>query len=201
MWKPELKAYLKVPEGDSPITWEQASQPVLETLGGLLDSGDICSQLVTLWAQESSQTEGKPDIRNDHVQFIKSLGMSWSSLSHGWALSGVPAKTFEDRHLDTILESIEPLLTDPDRFKQRAGAEVLVGLLRGTTPCLFCSVCTKNCCLGSKHWPKQKWDKLWTWTMERIDQIFVQIKPDTLSFWKSVFSVSAFAFPRTGSFR
>ena len=38
---------------------------------------------------------------------------------------------FEDRHLDTILNSIDPLLTDPDRFKQRAGAEVLVGLLRG----------------------------------------------------------------------
>ena len=26
--------------------------------------------------------------------------------------------------------------------------------------------------------------------MDRIDQIFVQIKPDTLNFWKSVFSVS-----------
>ncbi|KAF9648519.1 ARM repeat-containing protein [Thelephora ganbajun] len=154
LWQPQLKAYLKVPEGDSPITWEHASKAVLEILGSLLDSGEIYSQLVTLWAQESSQSEGKPDLRNDHVQFIKSL-----------------AKTFEDRHLDTILNSIDSLLTDPDRFKQRAGAEVLVGLLR-----------------GSKHWPKQKWDKLWTWTLDRIDQIFLQIKPDTLSFWKSVFS-------------
>lgn len=74
LWQTELKAYLKVPEGDSPITWEQASKTVLETLGDLLDSGEICSQLVTLWAQESSQSEGKPDLRNDHVQFIKSLG-------------------------------------------------------------------------------------------------------------------------------
>lgn len=76
LWQPELKAYLKVPEGDSPITWEQPSQAVLEALGSLLDSGEICSQLVTLWAQESSQSEGKPDLRNDHVQFIKSLGAS-----------------------------------------------------------------------------------------------------------------------------
>jgi proteasome activator subunit 4 len=74
LWKPQLKAYLKVPEGNSPITWEQASRTILETLGGLLDSGEICSQLVTLWAQESSQSEGKPEIRNDHVQFTKSLG-------------------------------------------------------------------------------------------------------------------------------
>lgn len=75
LWQPQLKAYLKVPEGDSPITWEQTSQVVLETLGALLDNGEICSQLVTLWAQESSQSEGKPDLRNDHVQFIKSLGV------------------------------------------------------------------------------------------------------------------------------
>lgn len=85
LWQPELKAYLKVPEGDSPITWEQASQTVLETLGGLLDSGEICSQLVTLWAQESSQNEGKPDLRNDHVQFIKSLGASsYHSFGKKW---------------------------------------------------------------------------------------------------------------------
>ena len=53
-------------------------------------------------------------------------------------MSYVPAKTFEDRHLDTILDSIGPLLTDSDRFRQRAGAEVLVGLLRGRL--LLCAV-------------------------------------------------------------
>ena len=105
------------------------------------------------------------------------------------------AKTFEDRHLDTILESINPLLTDPDRFKQRAGAEVLVGLLRGIALGVCRFIRTENHHLGSKHWPKQKWDKLWSWVMDRIDQIFVQIKPDTLNFWKSVFSVSVSALP------
>lgn len=82
LWQPQLKAYEKVPEGDSPIIWEQASQAVLEILGGLLDNGEIYTQLVTLWAQESSQSEGKPDLRNDHVQFIKSLGV-WSLQSSG----------------------------------------------------------------------------------------------------------------------
>ena len=197
LWKPQLKGYLKVPEGDSPITWEQASQAVLETLGTLLDSGEIYSQLVTLWAQESSQTEGKPDIRNDHVQFTKSLGNSSCRCCRTRStLSYIPAKAFEDRHLDTVLESINPLLIDPDRFKQRAGAEVLVGLLRGKGSDTFRLADAENCHLGSKHWPKQKWDRLWTWTMDRIDQIFVQIKPDTLSFWKSVFSVSIFVRPQ-----
>ena len=41
------------------------------------------------------------------------------------------AKTYEDRHLDVILLGIEPLVTDSDRYKQRAGAETLAGLLRG----------------------------------------------------------------------
>lgn len=111
------------------------------------------------------------------------------------ALSHVPAKTFEDRHLDTILNSISSLVTDQDRFKQRAGAEVLVGLLRGMALVMRALACIETHNLGSKHWPKQKWDKLWTWTLDRIAQIFVQIKPDTLSFWKSVFSVSVLVLP------
>lgn len=31
-----------------------------------------------------------------------------------------------------MLSAIEPLLTDSDRYKQRAGAEILCGILRGT---------------------------------------------------------------------
>lgn len=42
---------------------------------------------------------------------------------------------FEDKQLDEILAVIEPLLMDPDRFKQRAGAELLAGLLRGKLVC------------------------------------------------------------------
>ena len=65
---------------------------------------------------------------------------------------------------------------------------------------MLCFAHTESHCLGSKHWPKQKWDKLWTWTLERIDQIFVQVKPDTLSFWKSVFSVSVGVTPASKPF-
>ena len=41
------------------------------------------------------------------------------------------AKTFEEAQLPEILAIIEPLLTDSDRYKQRAGAEIFSGLLRG----------------------------------------------------------------------
>lgn len=38
---------------------------------------------------------------------------------------------FEHEVLDDILAVSDPLLLDPDKFKQRAGAEFLAGLLRG----------------------------------------------------------------------
>lgn len=47
---------------------------------------------------------------------------------------------------------------------------------------------------GCKHWPKQLSDNLWVWTISRLDRVFSQIKPDTLGFWESVFSVSAASY-------
>ena len=38
---------------------------------------------------------------------------------------------YEDRHLDHALAVLEPLWQDGDRFKQRAAAEILQGILRG----------------------------------------------------------------------
>jgi proteasome activator subunit 4 len=38
---------------------------------------------------------------------------------------------FENDGLDSVLAATDPLLSDADRFKQRAGAEILAGLLRG----------------------------------------------------------------------
>jgi proteasome activator subunit 4 len=103
----------------------------------------------------------------------------------------IKAKTFEDDYLDTILSGIEPLITDSDRFKQRACAEVLLGLLRGKVV-VSSTIRSLRVLLGSKHWPKQKWEKLWSWTLQRMDTIFAQIKPDTIQFWESVFMVSVF---------
>ena len=41
------------------------------------------------------------------------------------------AKMFGDDGLDEIFIVIEPLLVDSDKYKQRAGAEILSGILRG----------------------------------------------------------------------
>lgn len=38
---------------------------------------------------------------------------------------------FEHEFLQELLNVIDPLLTDADRFKQRGAADILAGLLRG----------------------------------------------------------------------
>lgn len=38
---------------------------------------------------------------------------------------------FEHEKLQAILDTIDPLLADSDRYKQRSGAELLAGLSRG----------------------------------------------------------------------
>ena len=43
------------------------------------------------------------------------------------------AKMSQGVGFENILNSVEPLLWDADRFKQRAGAEMLAGITRGMT--------------------------------------------------------------------
>ena len=97
----------------------------------------------------------------------------------------------EHKQLDDILTVIEPLLTDSDRFKQRAGTELLAGLLRGMGALFITTLVDRNL-PGSKHWPRNAHDRLWQWTISRLGTIYNQIKPDTLSFWEGLFNVSAF---------
>ncbi|KAF7789210.1 hypothetical protein EIP86_000151 [Pleurotus ostreatoroseus] len=151
-WAPTIKAYRKVEAGASALTWEEASQPLLEAMRGVISQDDFFKQLAALFAQESAKNPSVLKIRAEHVVFVKSI-----------------AKTFESERLQAMLSAIEPLLTDPDRYKQRAGAEMLCGILR-----------------GSKHWPRQHYEALWTWTMSQIEVIYSQLKPDTLPFWEEV---------------
>ncbi|KAH8100456.1 ARM repeat-containing protein [Cristinia sonorae] len=152
-WGPSIKTYRAV-ASQSPFQWEAESQPALEAIRTTISSGEFYSTLATLLGQESTRNPTVLELRGEHVMFMKSL-----------------AKMFEYERLDELLAVLEPLLTDPDRFRQRAGAELLAGLLR-----------------GSKHWTTQKYDHLWSWMMSRINRIFAQIKPDTLSFWENMFN-------------
>lgn len=47
--------------------------------------------------------------------------------------------------------------------------------------------------IGSKHWPKQTREELWSWLTPRFNVIFTQAKPDTVSYWTSFLEVYFFA--------
>lgn len=47
---------------------------------------------------------------------------------------------FQNEFLELMLPTMESLLKDADRFKQRAGTEMLIGLLRGTLQALRPSI-------------------------------------------------------------
>ncbi|KAF9270517.1 hypothetical protein L218DRAFT_889040 [Marasmius fiardii PR-910] len=152
-WKSSLKGY-KVPTEESLIQWEPDSLSSLQKMKAVFGNGDFFDKLAVLWSQESTKANATMELRSDNVLFIKGL-----------------AKMSGGEILDHLMKVIEPLISDSDKYKQRAGGEFWTGLLR-----------------GSKHWPPPESQRLWQWTSTRLPTIFANIKPETLVFWETVFS-------------
>ncbi|KAH7915111.1 armadillo-type protein [Hygrophoropsis aurantiaca] len=153
-WTPSIKCYSPVTQESPPIVWEQDSQPSLKAISDMM-TGEYYSQLALLWSQESNKSSTTANIRGENASYIKSL-----------------AKTFDGDRLQGLIDTIEPLLFDSDKFKQAAAAEMVAGLLR-----------------GSKHWDKSSRNTLWSWLTPHLDRIFAQAKPDTILYWCSVVKV------------
>lgn len=180
VWGESVKAYQRPEEFGSPIVWEKASEAALHSVEEIISQVSYFADLATLWAQESNNRLGSTadlELRTENVLYIKAIGedngLIFETLPLNSAQYSMIAKTFEDRHLQDILTAVEPLWSDSDRYKQRAAAEFIAGLLR-----------------GSKHWPTSASDRLWAWFTERLPSIFNQMKPDTVGFWETLFSVS-----------
>ncbi|KAL7285729.1 hypothetical protein ACG7TL_000834 [Trametes sanguinea] len=154
LWTPTVKGYRAVPPGSSAFSWEESSRPILHAMSEVMGQDNFFTVLALLWGQESMKNSTTPELRAENVTFMKSI-----------------AKMFEHERLQAVLDTIDPLLVDGDRYKQRSGAELLAGLSR-----------------GAKHWPKQHADYLWTWLASRFDRIYAQMKPDTISFWENLIS-------------
>ncbi|KAF5377581.1 hypothetical protein D9615_005140 [Tricholomella constricta] len=151
-WTRTIKAY-RVVGATSGIVWDPESQPCLGVIHDAVTQPNYFADLLLLWSQESGKSGGTVELRRENISLIKSL-----------------VKIFEHKGLETLLSTIDVHLYESDKFKQRASAEILSGVLR-----------------GSKHWPKALVENLWTWTAVRLDRIFGQIKPDTVVFWETFF--------------
>ncbi|KAG8874746.1 hypothetical protein FRB97_005668 [Tulasnella sp. 331] len=79
------------------------------------------------------------------------------------------AQLLEEDCFLAVKPVIEKHISDPDQNKQRGAAELLGGLIA-----------------GSKHWPTNAQDRLWTWGMPLMQKVFSStLKTDTLSIWAS----------------
>lgn len=133
VWSAKVKAYRPVGPGESPFVWENLSQELLDAVRAVVTSETYFAQLSALLAQESSKNPTTLKLRSENVTFVKSLGESCIFLSNVLSPTKI-AKMFEYHILDQVLAVIEPLLMDNDRYQQRAGAEILAGVLRGMAP-------------------------------------------------------------------
>ena len=67
------------------------------------------------------------------MYYFSNIQVSGAIAHQGFPDEGInfSAKIFWDEGIDKILEVVDPLLFDADKYKQRAGAEILAGVLRG----------------------------------------------------------------------
>ncbi|KAF9474298.1 hypothetical protein BDN70DRAFT_884955 [Pholiota conissans] len=154
-WTKTVKGYRPVFDGETPQIWESDAIPCLNAIKHSLQKDGYIQQLSTLWGQESNKSGSTMEVRGENILFFKYL-----------------ARIFGDDGLTQILEAVDPLLFDSDKYKQRAGAEIICGLMR-----------------GSKHWAPTASNRLWSWLTSRLDRIVNQITPETLSFWETIFQL------------
>ncbi|CDS14218.1 hypothetical protein LRAMOSA06388 [Lichtheimia ramosa] len=76
---------------------------------------------------------------------------------------------YEDKPLPAMQEQLEKLCGSMEqRSHQRAAAEMITGLVRGTV-----------------NWPLVKIQKLWEWLAPLLQSTFAAITPDSLTYWES----------------
>lgn len=76
-------------------------------------------------------------------------------------------QVFGISQLENIKETVLELVSQRDRHKQRAAAEVIAGLYR-----------------GSKHWSRAHADEMWGWLGDILPKIFQECTPDSQQAWQ-----------------
>lgn len=83
-------------------------------------------------------------------------------------------RNFGDSLVPLFRVHIERLVTDHRESHQRAAAELIAGLVR-----------------GSKHWTYDKVDSLWSWLLPTVRQALTLMAPETIKDWGTSFASSS----------
>jgi proteasome activator subunit 4 len=141
IWGDKIDVHVPPPVDQSAFTWEAASSAGLDEIRKVLSS----SQWWEALNRHLSQEQNRNYLAADNTILLKSI-----------------FQIFEDTFLENVKPFIESQLVDSDRHKQRAGAEFLAGVLR-----------------GSKHWPLRKQQLLVDWLEPILPRVVTAITPDS----------------------
>lgn len=122
-----------------------------EEFGKTFNTSEYWSKLCGYLSQEVSQKQ--------EDRFSSSSARLFSSIF----------QMYGDAPLTSAKEHVEKLaLASDQKNSQRAAAEILGGLIRGT-----------------KHWNLQKLENVWAWLTPLLRKAFNTITPDSLTYWES----------------
>lgn len=128
-------------------SWEEESQPAVSAIRTMVTDESYWKNLSTHYSAENHSD----DISQDNASCVKSI-----------------FQLLEDEPFEALRSTLETLLADKDKNKQRAAADFLAGLFA-----------------GSKHWPLEKQAKLWEWFKPHMHTVFGPKSNDTLPIWTS----------------
>lgn len=152
----------------SPPSWEAGSQEALKALREVTLKPSFWKDLSTHYSSENHS-----DVCvQDNISCVKSICELFAVMVSERCLSNRTVQVLHDEPFEALRPTIEKLLDDTEKNKQRGAAEFLAGVIG-----------------GSKHWPTDKQMKLWEWFVPYIPKILGLRNNDVIPIWTSFLSV------------
>ncbi|KAH9947692.1 hypothetical protein B0H21DRAFT_737636 [Amylocystis lapponica] len=148
VWKDATSCFLP-PHPSEPTfqPWDQGSGEAIATLRSVATDPSYWEKLSTHFAAENHTDV----ISQDNASCVKSI-----------------FQVLDDEPFNALEPTLDKLIKDNDKNKQRAAAEFISGVI-----------------CGSKHWPTERQIKLWEWFTPHMAIVFSQHGNDNLPVWVS----------------
>ncbi|KAG9300251.1 hypothetical protein G9A89_011324 [Geosiphon pyriformis] len=153
-WPDKYEVY--IPRTEAMPRIDPASEAAYNKFLESFSDPQFWGSLTSYLSQESSRDrEDKFSIPNGHL--FKSI-----------------FQMYEDQFLEIVKPEVARLCEKPEeKHEQRAAAEILAGIVR-----------------GSKHWRQNTLRAMWEWLIPLLEKTFNAITPDSLTYWERFLSYS-----------
>jgi proteasome activator subunit 4 len=148
-WPDEYSVYMPRTDDKALPRVDAASQDAFNKFIESFGSSEFWPKLMTFMSQESTRDrDDNFSVVNAHL--FKSI-----------------FQMYEDQFLDYVKPELAKMCAISEKNQQRAAAELLAGLIR-----------------GSKHWKLSSSRVLWEWVIPLLEKTFSTVTPDSLIYWE-----------------